>query len=187
MHCQRQSDGSVLLRHINAFEYNTFWELQSLADPADHLDAKNRLYPPPYLKSEASEETRNDWDEFVRTELELQLGASMTNVLADLDKAIHETTGETTEDEDGEDDDEAEEEESKAPPTRWTFTIPAEHVEDWFRAMNAARLVMSQRYESHRTDFNYVVAAVNSGSTSRLVQYELLTSLCDWWLQALMR
>lgn len=73
------------------------------------------------------------------------------------------------------------------PPQRWTFTIPAEHIEDWFRAMNAARLVMSQRHECHRSDMEYILETIESGSTTRLVQYGLLTSLCDWWITALLR
>jgi hypothetical protein len=203
MTLQRQPDGSVSVRQLNAFEYNTLWELPALADPQDHAGARRRLYPPPYLKGEATPELRADWEEFVLPDLEEQLGETFARVLADLEKAVHESppesSGDQTEaapgeqpgseaEEDREDDDgEEEKQEAPAPRQHWTFLIPKEHIEDWFRAMNAARLVMSSRYECHRQDMDYILKAVNSGETARLVQYELLTGLCDWWVKALMR
>jgi hypothetical protein len=182
MTLQRQPGGSVAVQHVDAFIYNTLWELPALADPAGHEGAENRLYPPPYLPGEATEALLADWEEYVRPELEETLGNAFTRVLADLESATREPAPEPTlpSGESGS-------EPPPAPPSRWTLAIPAEHVEDWFRAMNAARLVMSQRHECHRTDTEYFLKAIADGETARLAQYGLLTAMCDWWITALMQ
>jgi len=78
------------------------------------------------------------------------------------------------------------EEPPEAPP-RWEFTIPAAHVEDWYRAMNQARLILSERHAAHRTDDDHIARLFMTGRMEPLIQYELLTTLCGWWVEALMR
>lgn len=72
-------------------------------------------------------------------------------------------------------------------PLRWEFTIPAAHVEDWYRAMNQARLILSERHAAHRTDDEHIARLLMSGRMESLIQYELLTALCGWWVEVLMR
>lgn len=72
-------------------------------------------------------------------------------------------------------------------PLRWEFTIPAAHVEDWYRAMNQARLILSERHAAHRTDDEHIARLFMSGRMEPLIQYELLTALCGWWVEVLMR
>ena len=70
---------------------------------------------------------------------------------------------------------------------RWEFTIPAAHVEDWYRAMNQARLMLSERHEAHRGDDEHIAKLFMSGRMETLIQYELLTALCGWWVEVLMK
>ena len=72
------------------------------------------------------------------------------------------------------------------PPQTWQLTVPASHVDDWYRAMNQARLMLSERHEAHRTDNTHIARMFVSGKMEMLVQYELLTALCGWWVDALM-
>lgn len=78
-------------------------------------------------------------------------------------------------------------EETPARPSRWCLTVPAAHVEDWYRAMNQARLMLSAKYDVHRTDDAHVAEMLLSGRLEVLIQYELLSSLCNWWVNAVMR
>ncbi|HEX2750728.1 MAG TPA: hypothetical protein VHM91_22175 [Verrucomicrobiales bacterium] len=75
-----------------------------------------------------------------------------------------------------------------SPPAtpRWHFDIPAEHVEDWYRAMNQARLMLSEKYEAHRTDDAHIAGMFISGNMESLIQYELFTGLCSWWVTTLL-
>ncbi len=76
-----------------------------------------------------------------------------------------------------------------SPPAtpRWHFDIPAEHVEDWYRAMNQVRLMLSEKYEAHRTDDAHIAGMFISGNMESLIQYELFTSLCSWWVTSVLR
>jgi hypothetical protein len=218
MRIHKQPGGSVLVRYANAFEFHTLWQLPELASTAGHDGAENRLYPPPFAAEEATPEQQEDWDEYVRPELEELFGTSFAHVLADLEKAARDAPPEPREfpvrkprrrvpqepvivapappeilppRRAGEPP--ATKPPAAAPPPQkpeapalWTFAIPAEHVEDWFRAMNAARLVLSERHDCHRDDFDYVLRMFNSGNVP-YHQYRLLTGMCGWWVEALMR
>ena len=72
-------------------------------------------------------------------------------------------------------------------PPRWELAIPAAHVEDWYRAMNQARLILAETHNAHRTDDEHIARLFMSGRMEPLIQYELLTALCGWWVEALMK
>jgi len=53
---------------------------------------------------------------------------------------------EADEEEEADDDAEADDEANEAPPETYELTIPFEHVDAWYGALNQARLVMQERY-----------------------------------------
>lgn len=215
MRLTRTLDGAVHVSQINEWELRTLRSLPGIADPGDNEAALRRLYPAPFQAGEATEENQDDWAELVLPELEQLFESSLERVADDvktasLEPPLPEGSQDDEEDEepDGLDDDEEDGEvepeeisgESEGDtedvevlpglteqPPRWEFTIPAEHVEDWYRAMNQARLMLSTKHEAHRRDDEHIARLLASGRIESLIQDQLLTDLCGWWVEVLMR
>lgn len=219
MRLQRRPDGSVLLSQIDKWHLGALRKIPALADPGSSEKARKRLFPDPYANAgDASAEQQEDWDQFVRPDLEALFSGSLERVAADLKTARPEqpATSPSAKKKPSARTPEKHStpkgvplirppqspvirppqppvkpalrpplKESPRPPS-WSLTIPADHVEDWFRAMNQARLVLSSTHEAHRTDNDYIARMFMSGRMQTVLQYELLTSLCGWWIEALL-
>ena len=46
--------------------------------------------------------------------------------------------------------------------------------------------MLSAKYDAHRTDNAHIASMFISGNMEALVQYELFTGLCAWWVDELM-
>jgi hypothetical protein len=203
MTLQRLPNGSVRIARLDEWHLDALRSIPQLADPGDDEKALRRVFPAPFAAGEATPEQQEDWVEYVQPDLQTLFEGSLERVAADLKTAQRSDPAEMDDEEDdeeeddeevedgkdGEDDEEEEEEEDKiaikAP--EWEFTVPADHVEDWYRAMNQARLVLSSAKEAHRTDNDFVTRMLLSGELDVLVRYEMLTAMCGWWVEVMLR
>jgi hypothetical protein len=206
MTLQRLPDGSVRIARLDDWHLDALRHIPVLADPGDDEKALHRVYPAPFAAGEATTEQQEDWAEFVQPELETLFEGSVKRVARDLKKArlsdpppppppvAPPAPGNANEERDSEelmDSDETADSppdgEPAAPEQEWELTIPAGHVEDWFRAMNQARLVLSASKGAHRTDQEHVTRMLVNGEIEMLVRYEMLTAMCGWWVEVMMR
>lgn len=195
MTLEKLPDGSVRLGRINEWQLRALHHIPAAADPEGDAAALARLFPAPYAPGEASPEQQEDWAEFVQPDLEATFTRSIASVARDLKNVELQRSGEADEDEDdkphraketGAGDDDTPEE-PPAADILHTFVIPAAHVEDWFRAMNQARLMLAAKYQVHRTDPEHLAQLFAGGKAEVFVYYDLLSALCGWWVEALMR
>lgn len=215
MRITRTLDGAVHISRINEWELRTLRSLPGIADPGEDEAALRRLYPAPFQAGEATDENQEDWAELVQPELEQLFESSLERVADDVktarleapspdglqdDEEVEQNGLEDDEDEagavepegnSGESEDKTEDLEEPAglseQPPRWELTIPAAHVEDWYRAMNQARLMLSTKHEAHRRDDEHITRLLASGRIESLIQDQLLTAMCGWWVEVLMQ
>ncbi len=189
-------NGSVHLSQVNEWELRTLRSLPGIADPGDNEAALRRLYPAPFEAGEATGEQQEDWAEFVQPDLEQLFESSLERVAADVKKARLQPPAVAKADpDDGESEDEAPLDDGGEAPVddnvsaapRWEFTVPPAHADDWYRAMNQARLMLSERHEAHRSDDEHIAKLFTTGNMEPLIQYELLTALCGWWVAVIMK
>lgn len=97
------------------------------------------------------------------------------------DEKDEDSDEEEEEDHDDEDGDEGEESESPRPPRMaWRFIVPAENIDHWYRGVNQARLVMSQRFGIDSEQGISAEQIFSTGNFERYLQYEMLTALASW-------
>jgi hypothetical protein len=178
MTLQRQTDGSVRIAGLDDWHLEALRRIPQLALPGEDERALRRVFPAPYAAGDASVEQQEDWAEYVQPELEALFEGSLHRVREDL-KTAH--LAEPAPPSKGRDRSATEEQEPE-----WVINVPADHVEDWFRAMNQARLVLSSTQQAHRQDQDYVAGMIARGDLEVLVQYEMLTALCGWWVEVLL-
>lgn len=149
MRLSLQPDGVIAFTHLHPLEANALLCIPQNADLTDVPEAQQRLYPPPIDESGENAvdpleiaDTAEDWEEYVVPELKELFTGSIEKVqqsLKNLGPASHASDS-------GEDEIPAEKKrKQKAPPPSFELSIPVEIAEDWYRAMNQARLVMSQK------------------------------------------
>jgi hypothetical protein len=207
MTLQRLKDGSVRITQIDEWHLEMLRNIPSLASTGENEKARQRLFPRPFAESEVTEENFRDWEEFVRPGIEQLFSDSLQRVSQDIEGAARDVSeaAKTTEEADP-----ALPEDSAGPPPApprrkrrkasgtepgvsppepalWSFRIPAAHVEDWYRAMNQVRLMLSTKHEAHRTDNAHIAGMFISGKMETLIQYELFTGLCSWWVEVLLK
>ena len=216
MTLQRLPNGSVRISRLDEWHLQALRRIPFMADPGDDEKALRRVFPAPFAAGDASEQQQEDWVEFVQPEMQSLFEGSIAKVASDLKSATLSDPEEFEEEEDDDDseaddddNDDAESGESvglerdaaageeaapesgsekpKEPEPLWELTVPAKHVEDWYRAMNQARLVLSSAKGAHRRDNEYIQRMLASGQIEMLIYYELLTSLCGWWVDVLYR
>jgi hypothetical protein len=164
--------GDICFTNLHPLEAGALLAIPHHADATDSPGVEDRLYPPLTAKPEEAEhdpfETardQEDWEEFVVPELRELFEGSVARVretLKQLTPAPYDASVDDDDDEDEDDDDDADEgtcEEDmdsshsiqEEPPSEkheyptFRLTIPREQAEDWFRAMNQARLLMAQK------------------------------------------
>jgi hypothetical protein len=195
MTLQRLPDGSVQVANLDEWHLQVLRSIPALTSADGNEEARRRLFPRPFSPGDATEEHFHDWDEFVRPGLEQLFADSVQHVAQDIDTAAPEEPSQPKKEAAPTGDSPPKKRRKAArgpgisPPqtVRWGFKIPADHVEDWFRAMNQARLMLSAKHEAHRTDNAHIASMFINGKMETLIQYELLTGLCSWWVDALLR
>ena len=202
MTLQRLTDGSARLAQLNEWQLRTLQSIPSVAHAGDDDSALRRLFPAPFSAGEATDEQQEDWAELVQPELEELFETSLAHVAKDLKMIELDTDPPPPRDSDDESvppvppsrgprrrsrKSRAAGNDAEAPPELWALTIPAAHVEDWYRAMNQARLMLAEKHHAHRTDSAHIARMFISGKMESLIQYELLTGLCGWWVDVMMQ
>ena len=206
MTLQRLPNGSVRISRVDEWHLQALRRIPLLADPGDDEKALRRVFPAPFVAGDASAEQQEDWVEFVQPEMQALFEESLSRVASDLKNATLSEPEEQDEDEEDEPEeadgdldglapnageepaDAGEDAPSKEedPGPMWEVTIPAGHVEDWYRAMNQARLVLSAAKEAHRRDNDYIKRIVASGEVEMIIHYEILTGMCGWWCDVML-
>jgi len=145
-------DGIISFTQMHPLEANALLSIPQNADPTEIPEAEDRLYPRPLDESSRGDVdpieaivTEEDWKEYVVPELRELFDGSMERVkesLKQLGPAPQEKLDDDDEDDEDDEDDDAE---KKSSPANFALKISTEIAEDWYRAMNQARLVMSQK------------------------------------------
>lgn len=209
MHLQKLPDGSIRLSRLNPWDVQTFRSLPALADYTAAPEAEKRLLPTPAIESDLTPEMAMDWVEYVVPELRESFAESFTTVLADLETLSPDPGPEADEVGDGTDEDEDDEEGDPRPSGQesaaqqnasqqaveeipepsmphFVLTIPADHAEAWFRAMNQARIVLSIRYGIDSERVPELGRLLEAGQLEYWFQYELFVSLQGWLVEAVL-
>ncbi len=109
--------------------------LPTACDPSGSASIEQRLYPAPVPEPASLDdlEINDDWDNYVKPDLEEGNRQAIETVLDDLDCA------QSTPDDEG---------------SNWyEFEVPAVHMTHWHQAINLARLVMAGKYRLPLTEF----------------------------------
>lgn len=120
-HVTRREDGSVVIESLFPLHVAALVEVPELLEKPEG-DVRRRLFPEP--SDDAKQ--RDEWDRLVRPELFALLASAREILLRDL-KGL-----------------EAAEPLGGVP--RWNVTIPAQHVNAWISALNAARLALGAQH-----------------------------------------
>ena len=212
MQLRKLSDGSIRLTRLNPWDVQTFRSLPSLADFSKDPRAEKRLLPSPAIDSDMSPELAMDWVEYVVPELRESFAENLSIVMADLatlteDPGHDAPTPDENSDSGGLDNPEADDraetkpaaadsgagdhpeeaEDPETPPApHFALTIPADHAEAWFRAMNQARIVLSERYGIDSEHVPELAKLLEAGQIEFWFQYELFVSLQGWLVEAVL-
>ena len=130
MEITREIDGGLSFKEVPGAFYDQLAKLPDACDPKGSKELEERLFPHPISEEEPEEvraDIEEDWEEYVRPELEAANHASIATVLGDLNdaKVNHDDEGDAW----------------------YDFEISTEHTSSWFHALNLARLVLSHRYQ----------------------------------------
>lgn len=215
MHLKKLPDGSIRLTRLNPWDVQTFRSLPALADYSQDAKAEKRLLPTPAIDADLSPEMAMDWVEYVLPELRESFAENLSVVMADLatltaedpdgEEDPNEDDGEHDGEEIGteeeiEDDEATQEPPSQSPPMaaakavaggppvvpHFALTIPADHAEAWFRAMNQARIVLSARFGIDSEHVPELAKLLEAGQIEYWFQYELFVSLQGWLVEAVL-
>ena len=209
MHLQKLPDGSIRLSRLNPWDVQTFRSLPALADYTAAPEAEKRLLPTPAIESDLTPEMAMDWVEYVVPELRESFAESFTTVLADLETLSLDPGPEAEGAGDGVDDNDEEEKGEPSPSGQestakgnasqqaveeveepsmphFVLTIPGDHAEAWFRAMNQARIVLSIRYGIDSERVPELGRLLEAGQLEYWFQYELFVSLQGWLVEAVL-
>jgi hypothetical protein len=130
-------DGTFRLSDLHPLELQFLRQVTLVADPAGSPEARRRLYPDPLRRHKEEhgeredkddENDEEDWEELVVPGLEKHFESTLEIIDSDL--------AQTNEDRDwniGQDE----------------IVVPTAHSEQWYLALNQARLVMAERYQLH--------------------------------------
>lgn len=207
MQLRKLPDGTIRLTRLNPWDVQTFRSLPLLADFSQDPKAEKRLLPTPAIDSDMSPEMAMDWVEYVVPELRESFAENLSIVMADLSTLTIET-------ENFEEDKTAVEDQKNGAdpanlgdePTRplpgeesihgegavtspvphFSLTIPPDHAEAWFRAMNQARIVLSARYGIDSEHVPELAKLLEAGQIEYWFQYELFVSLQGWLVEAVL-
>ena len=194
--------GDISFTNLHPLEAGALLAIPSHASATDVPGVEERLFPPLTADPDEAEhdpfETardQEDWEEFVVPEIRELFEGSVARVRETLkhltpapyDSSIDEDDDDEDEDEDDEiceeDVDNALKLQEEAPPLEmeqlpnFKLTIPREQADDWFRAMNQARLLMAQKSLWIEENGNL------HGPFLDQVHYEIYTAVQEWLVQ----
>jgi hypothetical protein len=186
MQLHKLHDGSVHLSRLNSWDVQTFRSLPALADYSADPMAEKRLLPAPAIDQDLSPEMAMDWVEYVMPELRESFAHNLETVLADLQNLAVEPEPPASEEESQEDRESPALRDAEPGLPHFGLTIPADHVEHWYRAMNQARIVLSARYGIDSEHVPDLAKLLETGQLEKWFQYELFVSLQGWLVEVAM-
>lgn len=180
-------NGDVSLTQLNPLEAEALLSIPKNADPTDTPEAEARLFPNLVSDDSVNENPdevasmQEDWEEYVVPDLKELFDQSMQNVRANL-KRLSPAPPEHLEDlipQAPEEEESAAAEFPQGIPV-FKLVIPRESVEDWYRAMNQARLVMVEKtlWVEENGDLH--------GPIIPQIQYEIYTFVQQWLVEHVM-
>lgn len=169
----------MILSRLNPWELNTLRSVPQLADPAGVKELEARLYPPPAVAGDIDARMAEDWAEFVVPELRDRFRSAIGIMAADVAAAAPDVPRRLT----GRSGSERPDEEPGGKPPLARLTIPPDHVESWYLAMNQARLIMVERFDIRHESPPPLEELLATGRLEPWLQYELLCGLQFWLLQ----
>jgi hypothetical protein len=176
--------GDISLTQLNPLEAEALLSIPKNADASETPEAQVRLFPP--LVSDDSmtddplevESMEEDWTEYVVPDLKELFDHSLESVQENL-KKLTPSPPEIEEPEGGIPEDGVEIPQLSGIPI-FKLTIPRDKVEDWFRAMNQARLVMVEKtlWVEENGDLH--------GPIISQIHYEIYTFIQQWLVEHVM-
>ncbi len=173
-------NGDLSFTNLHPLEASALLAIPQHADPTDVPGMADRLYPA--LTGDAVEAAHDpvetsrdqeDWEDYVVPELQELFAGSLAKVMAGL-KRLGPAPYETDDDDDDDDDAEEENAAETSPVPNFALTVVREDAEDWFRAMNQARLVMTQKSLWIEDDGQL------HGPFLDQIHYEIYTGIQEW-------
>jgi len=127
MRVRRSKDGEGLtLESVSESELAMLRAVRDAADPASCPEAEKRLFPESVEgKDDEAFDAAADWKEFVVPDLRTQFHEALDQFESDLKRARKKRIGLLA---------------------RYQVDIPMSHVEQWFSALNQARLVLQEKF-----------------------------------------
>lgn len=186
MTLHKLANGSIHLSKLNSWDVQTFRSLSSLADYSKDAAAEKRLLPAPAADQDLSPEMAMDWVEYVIPELRESFAHNLETVLADLKNLTEEPQPPPSEAEFPDDREPGTQRETEPEMPHFCLAIPADHVEQWYRAMNQARIVLSAQYGIDSEHVPDLAKLLESGQLEKWFQYELFVSLQGWLVEVAM-
>lgn len=129
MTIQYDAEAGLRFSHVPADYFQLFQQVPVHADTSSFAPGAQRLQQTPIADpaSEEDEEINDDWHDHVLPDMMEEFARQLDVVGEDLKGATR------FEDRGGEEE--------------YEFTIPVDHIERWYGALNQARLVMQERYD----------------------------------------
>lgn len=127
MHISKSESGDELvIGGLGEAELEMLRGVRDAADPTACPEAECRLFPEPITDADQDDlDAVADWKEFVVPDLRTQFDAALDQLEADIASA---------------------EQVRKRPVKRYQITVPMSHLDQWYSALNQARLVLQEKY-----------------------------------------
>ena len=132
MKIRRVKSRGLVVSRLPAGQLRLLRQIVAHADPSGSAAAMERLTQTPVREPQDDVEDTivADWQEHVIPELQLEFSRQLDLVSEDLEKVRRQNL----------------EADGEGAGEMYEFTIPFDHVEQWYGALNQARLVMQARY-----------------------------------------
>jgi len=116
------TQGSLVFNRLDPFLTEILRQIPDAANPAGDANALARLSPPPIV-GEVDDEFLQDWEDYVKPELQALFSEALSVVSQDLLGLMNQPTN-----------------------ARNRLEIPLEHADAWINALNQARIVLAERH-----------------------------------------
>jgi len=154
MRIRRVKSKGLVLSRLPASQLRLLQQIPLHADPSGSPAAEERLYQSPvkFPLSDTDDELVSDWQDHVVPDLQHDFASQLDCVTGDLlqvqrQKPTRRPAADSLREEDPEHSDEDGDEDEDVEGARYELTIPLDHIESWYGALNQARLVMQERYK----------------------------------------
>lgn len=168
----QKKSGTWSLSEVDKLHLELLRQAAEDANTTEFPQGRERLLPPPLQEMDAIQEPEflEDWKEFVADEIETQFTSDVGTLLADLEDVESYTTDESGE------------------TTLYQLTLPTEHGERWFSALNQARILLDLKYKFHDENDEFVADLPPEGNESldleeRLaayLRYDFFCNIQEW-------